>query len=67
MNYEEMSMEELFTLVEEASARLEQGGMSLEETFEVYREARKMLKICESKIDLIEKKMIVLEEESDEL
>ncbi len=52
--------------VEEALERLNQiicsldGEISLEESFRLYREGVQLLQYCNTKVDLVEKQMIVL-------
>ncbi len=58
------SLEEIS--VEEALERLNQiicsldGEISLEESFRLYREGVQLLQYCNTKVDLVEKQMIVL-------
>ena len=54
----EESLEELF-------AKLESGDTSLEESFGLYQKGMEMLKLCNEKIDTVEKKVQVLEENGE--
>lgn len=44
---------------------MEAEDISLEESFELYHKGMDMLKSCNDKIDKIEKKMLVLDEEGE--
>ena len=54
---EEQSLEEIFSDLEQ---------ISLEESFQLYHQGMDMLKACNSKIDKVEKKMLLLDEEGEE-
>ena len=56
----EESLEELFAKLE-----LESGDTSLEESFGLYQKGMEMLKLCNEKIDTVEKKVQVLEENGE--
>ena len=43
--------------------KLADKDVSLEESFEVYTEGTKLLKYCSDKLDKVEKKMLVMNEE----
>ena len=45
---------------------MEEGEISLEESFQLYHQGMDMLKACNSKIDKVEKKMLLLDEEGEE-
>ena len=45
---------------------MEDGEISLEESFRLYHQGMDMLKACNSKIDKVEKKMLLLDEEGEE-
>jgi exodeoxyribonuclease VII small subunit len=65
----EKTIEETFGELEEIIKKLESGESSLEESFQYYENGMKLVKSCSDKIDKVEKKIMVLEEngESDEL
>ena len=46
--------------------KMEEGEISLEESFQLYHQGMDMLKACNSKIDKVEKKMLLLDEEGEE-
>ena len=69
MAEKEQTLEKLFTQLEDVIREMEQGEVSLEEAFALYHKGVDTLKMCNEKIDKVEKKMIELqtEEEDDEL
>lgn len=65
-----MSVEETFEALDSLIERMESGEGSLEDAFKCYEEGMKLIKICNDKIDRIEKQVMVLggeqaEEEED--
>ena len=56
---EDQSLEEIFS-------DLEQTIKEMEESFRLYHQGMDMLKACNSKIDKVEKKMLLLDEEGEE-
>ncbi len=60
---EEYSLEELFGQLDEIVAGLEDSSVSLEDSFKAYEEGVKLLKVCNDKIDRVEKQVLVLSEE----
>ena len=63
---EEQSLEEIFSDLEQTIKKMEEGEISLEESFQLYLQGMDMLKACNSKIDKVEKKMLLLDEEGEE-
>lgn len=63
---EEQSLEEIFSDLEQTIKKMEEGEISLEESFQLYHQGMDMLKACNSKIDKVEKKMLLLDEEGEE-
>lgn len=63
---EEQSLEEIFSDLEQTIKKMEEGEISLEESFQLYNQGMDMLKACNSKIDKVEKKMLLLDEEGEE-
>ena len=57
----EKALEQLDGMIEKLSDR----EVPLEETFETYKAGMELLKKCEAQVDLIEKKVMVLNEEGD--
>lgn len=58
-----MTMEEAYEQLDQLLADMESGNHSLEETFSMYTKGLELVKICHDKIDAIEKKLLILEEE----
>jgi exodeoxyribonuclease VII small subunit len=54
----EVSFEELNNIIVE----LESEELSLEESFKLYNDGMKLLKVCNDSIDKVEKKIIILNE-----
>lgn len=65
MAKEEKSLEEIFQEMDEVIKAMENPDISLEESFQMYHQGIDMLKVCNDKIDKIEKKMLVLDDEGD--
>jgi len=66
---EKFSLEEAFERLDDMIEKLSDRETPLEETFQTYRAGMELLKKCEAQVDLIEKKVMVLNEEGgmDEL
>ena len=62
---EELTLETLFADLDEVVEKMESGDTTLEESFQLYQKGISMLKQCNEKIDLIEKQVLVLEENGD--
>ncbi|SFR67497.1 exodeoxyribonuclease VII small subunit [Anaeromicropila populeti] len=58
----EKSLEDSFAELDEIITKLEQGDLTLEESFQLYNDGMKLLKKCNDSIDKVEKKLIVLSE-----
>ena len=61
----EMNMEEAFEALETLVEQMVSGEASLEETFLMYQKGMELLKECSSKIDMVEKKMMLLNENGE--
>jgi len=61
----EQTIEETFAQLEEIIRKLESGESSLEEAFQHYEIGMKLVKSCNEKIDKVEKKIIVLQENGE--
>lgn len=61
-------LEEIFAELDQIAAKLESSEISLEDSFQLYQKGMKLLKECNDKIDRVEKKILILDEngESDE-
>ncbi len=62
----EQSLETVFEQLDEIVTKLEGEDVSLEESFQLYHKGVDMLKICNEKIDTIEKKMLMLDENGEQ-
>ena len=65
MEKQEMNIEEAFDALENLVEKMESGEASLEETFLMYQKGMELLKECSSKIDMVEKKMMLLNENGE--
>lgn len=65
MEKREMNIEEAFDALENLVEKMESGEASLEETFLMYQKGMELLKECSSKIDMVEKKMMLLNENGE--
>lgn len=61
----EKSLEAAFAELDVMLEKLADREVSLEESFDVYAEGTKLLKYCNDKLDQVEKKMLVLNEEGE--
>lgn len=61
----ELNLEEAFEQLEETVAALEQEDISLEESFQIYKNGMELLKKCNQAIDQVEKKVLVLNEDGE--
>lgn len=66
---EKLSLEEALGKLEETIAKLQSEEVSLEESFELYKEGMDFVKLCSETIDQVEKKVLMLNQEGklDEL
>ena len=62
MAEKEQTLEKLFTQLEDVIREMEQGEVSLEEAFALYHKGVDTLKMCNEKIDKVEKQMLILDE-----
>jgi exodeoxyribonuclease VII small subunit len=60
------TLEESFQQLETIIHDLQEGDMTLEESFKKYEEGMKLIKNCNSSIDKVEKKLIILEQEEEQ-
>ena len=59
----EKTLEEAFAQLEEMLEKMADKDVPLEESFAIYTEGTKLLKYCSSRLDKVEKKMLVMNEE----
>ena len=62
---QEETLDQTFGRLEELVGRMEAEDISLEESFALYHKGMDLLKSCNDKIDKIEKKMLILDEEGE--
>ena len=62
----EQSLETVFEQLDEIVEQLEAEDVSLEDSFRLYHKGMDLLKVCNEKIDTIEKKMVMLDENGEE-
>lgn len=62
---ENVPLEEVLVQVEQCIAQLEDPQISLEDSFRCYEEGIRKLKICNEKVDQIEKKMLMINEHGE--
>lgn len=69
MAKKEKTLESSFEEINDIIQKLEMEDVSLEDSFHLYQEGMKLIKLCNDSIDKVEKKLLVLGEknESDEL
>lgn len=61
----ELKIEEAFEKIEEAIEKLEDEDISLDDAFAVYQEGMKLLRLCDEKIDRVEKKVLAVNQEGE--
>lgn len=61
----EIPLEEAFRELDEITAKLEDRNIPLEESFLLYRKGMELLKICNDRIDRVEKKMLEINGEGE--
>lgn len=62
----EISLEEAFEKLDQIADKLEEETISLEDSFKLYHQGMELLKICNDKIDTVEKKMKILDENGEQ-
>lgn len=65
MASKETTLEQLFEKLEESISQLERDDISLEDSFKIYKEGMKLVQICNSKIDKVEKEVLKLNENGE--
>ena len=61
-----LTLEESFEQLDDIIGQLQDGDMTLEDSFKKYEEGMKLIKNCNDAIDKVEKKLIVLENGDEE-
>lgn len=62
---EKLSLEETFVQLDMVLAKLEQDEVELETAFEYYKKGMDLLKQCNEKLDKVEKKVLLLDEDGE--
>lgn len=62
---DKLNLDEAFTKLEETVSALEQEDISLEKSFQIYKEGMELLKKCNQAIDKVEKQVLVLNEDGE--
>lgn len=62
---EELSLEKLFGRLEDTIRQMEEEDVSLEDSFSLYHKGMDTLRMCSERIDEVEKKMLMLDEEGE--
>ena len=62
---QELSLEEAFVRIEETIGRLEEEETTLEESFQAYQQGMKLLQYCNEKIDKVEKRVLLINEDGE--
>ena len=62
----EQTIEQLFEQSDDIVTNMEGENVSLEESFQLYNKGMDLLKICNDKIDTVEKKTLVLDEDGEQ-
>lgn len=62
----EQTLETVFEQLDQIVEQLEGESVSLEESFQLYHKGMDLLKICNDKIETVEKKMMVLDENGEQ-
>lgn len=62
---EEKSLEAAFEELDALAERLEEKGISLDESFRLYKKGMDLLKFCSEQIDTVEKKMIQIDKNGE--
>lgn len=56
----EMTLEEMLGALEECTRQMEQGELTLEESFETFKAGMELVKNCNDSIDRVEKEVVKL-------
>lgn len=63
---EDKTLETVFEELDQIIDKMDQENVSLEDSFQMYHQGMDLLKVCNEKIDTIEKKMMMLDEDGEE-
>ena len=62
---EEMTLDQAFLALDGMIEALESREITLEESFEKYKQGMELVKTCSEKIDAVEKKVLILNEDGE--
>lgn len=62
---EKLSLEETLEKLDETIAKLQSEDISLEESFQLYKDGMDYVKMCSETIDMVEKKVLMLNQEGN--
>lgn len=62
---EEKTLNDVFAELDVVMKQLNEEQISLEDSFNLYHQGMELLKVCNDKIDTVEKKMLVLDENGE--
>jgi len=62
---EEKTLNDVFAELDVVMKQLNEEQISLEDSFGLYHQGMELLKVCNDKIDTVEKKMLVLDENGE--
>lgn len=65
MKERDMTVEEAFELLDSVVEKLEDRETTLEESFALYQRGMELLKLCNGKIDTVEKKMMQMNQDGE--
>ena len=60
------TLEEVFEELDQVVEQLEESTVSLGDSFSLYHKGMELLKVCNDKIDRVEKKMLMLDEDGEQ-
>lgn len=65
MKERDMTVEEAFELLDSVVEKIEDRETTLEESFALYQRGMELLKLCNGKIDTVEKKMMQVNQDGE--
>lgn len=63
---QDKSLEEVFDSLDRVIDELEKESVSLEDAFRLYNQGMELLKVCNEKIDKVEKQIKILDDDGEE-
>ncbi len=67
MEERDISMEELFAQLDEIMNALDDQDLSLEDSFALYERGMKTVRLCNEKLDMVEKRMLMIAQDGSEV